>query len=113
MTEETLTTSRSPRNDGVSPAITAAMLAAKLGLSRSTVSIVLRGDAERRKISPATVERVLQAARKYNYVPNQIAQSLRRQRSGVVSVVVINFHLDWCEQLMTGMMSELDARQST
>src|SRR4051812_47159552 len=75
--------------EGVAPsAVTAASLAEILGLSRSTVSIVLRGDAERRKISPATVERVLAAARKHNYVPNLIAQSLRRQRSGVVAVIV-------------------------
>src|SRR5215218_3261542 len=85
-----------PREAPTPSAVTAADLAEIVGLSRSTVSIVLRGDAERRKISPATVERVLAAARKYNYVPNQTAQRLRRQRSGVVSVIVINFRLDWC-----------------
>lgn len=88
--------------------VTAAVLAGKLGLSRSTVSIVLRGDAVKRKISNATIERVLEAAREYDYIPNQIAQSLRRQRSGIVSIVVVNFRMDWCEELLSGALDVLD-----
>jgi LacI family transcriptional regulator len=101
-------TRRDEGSRGGSPTITAAMLAAKLGLSRSTVSIVLRGDAERRKISPETVARVLEAAQKYNYVPNLIAQRLRRQRSDIIAVIVVNFRLDWCEELMGGVLQVLD-----
>ena len=53
--------------------ITSAALAAKFGASRSTVSIVLRGDAERRKILPVTVERVLRGRPQIYYVPNLMA----------------------------------------
>lgn len=94
-------------------AVTAAQLAEKLGLSRSTVSIVLRGDAERRKISTSTVKRVLEAAKKYNYVPNFLAQSLRRQKSGIISVLVVNFSMNWCEELMTGLYEVLEAKHYT
>src|SRR5438874_10139247 len=108
MNETSQRTTVTSRDASASPTITAAMLAAKLGLSRSTVSIVLRGDAERRKISPETVARVLEAAQKYNYVPNLIAQRLRRQRSDIISVIVVNFRLDWCEELMGGVLEVLD-----
>lgn len=84
--------------------VTAESLARALGLSRATVSIVLRGDAERRKISPATTRRVLDAAREYNYVPNQAARMLRRQRTDLVGVVLPDFRLDWAEGVMDGML---------
>src|SRR5262249_22324508 len=93
--------------------VTAAILAEILGLSRSTVSIVLRGDAQRRKISPQTVQRVLDAAKQYDSVPNLTAQNLRRQRSGVVSVLIVNCRMDWCEELMGGVMSILDGARYT
>ena len=88
--------------------VTSEMLAQKLGLSRATVSIVLRGDAERRKISAKTAQRVIEAARELNYVPNQAARSLRRQRSDVLGVILPDFRLDWAENVMDGMFQVLD-----
>ena len=87
--------------------ITAEELARRLGISRATVSIVLRGDAVRRKISPATTRRVLEAARKHNYVPNLAARMLRRQRRDMIGVIFPNFRLDWAERVMTGMLEVL------
>ena len=92
---------------GMQGPVTSEKLAKKLGLSRATVSIVLRGDAERRKISDKTVQRVLKAARDYNYIPNQAARSLRRQRSDVIGVVLPDFRLDWAENVMDGMLEVL------
>ncbi|MGN6507427.1 MAG: LacI family DNA-binding transcriptional regulator [Tepidisphaeraceae bacterium] len=87
--------------------VTAEKLAKKLGLSRATVSIVLRGDAERRKISGKTTQRVLDAAREFNYVPNQAARSLRRQRTDIIGVILPDFRLDWAERVMDGMLDVL------
>ena len=87
--------------------ITAQQLATRLGLSRATVSIVLRGDAERRKISAKTTQAVLDAAKKHNYVPNLSARMLRRQRSEVIGVIFPNFRLDWAERAMSGMLNVL------
>ncbi|HOA73592.1 MAG TPA: LacI family DNA-binding transcriptional regulator [Phycisphaerae bacterium] len=83
--------------------VTTVELAARLGISPSTVSIVLRGQSERRKISARTVERVLQAARELNYVPNQWARNLRRQKSGMIGVILASFRWDWAQELTTGM----------
>jgi DNA-binding LacI/PurR family transcriptional regulator len=121
--ENTSTSKRKPARrppGGTGPAValrgtrvTSTELAGKLGLSRATVSIVLRGDAERRKIPAKTVERVMRAAERYNYVPNQIAQRLRKQRSGVVSVIVVNFRMDWAEAVMDGVLEVLEAKGLT
>jgi LacI family transcriptional regulator len=91
----------------MSEPITAEELAKRLGLSRATVSIVLRGEAARRKISTKTAERVLDAARKFNYVPNHAARMLRRQRADVIGVIFPNFRLDWAERVMQGMLEAL------
>ena len=91
----------------MSEPVTAEELAKKLGISRATVSIVLRGDAKRRKISVATTDRVLAAAAKHNYVPNQAARMLRRQRTDMIGVIFPNFRLDWAERVMTGMLEIL------
>jgi LacI family transcriptional regulator len=83
--------------------VTTVALAKHLGISASTVSIVLRGEAGRRKIAPQTVERVLKAARDLNYVPNQWARNLRRQRSGMIGVILASFRWDWAQELIRGM----------
>ncbi|WP_207264638.1 LacI family DNA-binding transcriptional regulator [Desulfovibrio sp. Huiquan2017] len=60
-------------------------LARKLGVSPSTVSRALRGHPD---ISPVTRQRVVEAAEKYHYHPNQLAQSLQKKRSNVIGVIV-------------------------
>jgi DNA-binding LacI/PurR family transcriptional regulator len=68
--------------------ITAATIAAELELSRTTVSAVLSGRAERHRIADSTVRRVLSAARKLNYRPNAAARQLAGKRSNSVGVLV-------------------------
>lgn len=68
--------------------ITAATIAEQLDLSRTTVSAVLSGRAERHRIADATVKRVLAAARKLNYRPNAAARQLAGKRSNSVGVLV-------------------------
>jgi len=68
--------------------ITAATIAEQLELSRTTVSAVLSGRAERHRISESTVQRVMAAARKLNYRPNAAARQLAGKRSNAVGVLV-------------------------
>lgn len=88
--------------------VTSAMLAEQLGVSRATVSIVLNGHGPQRKISPTTIQRVLDAAREQGYAPNRTARNLRMQRSGVIGVVLADFRMDWAERVMRGMSEEFD-----
>ncbi len=88
--------------------ISGLQLAKRLGLSHATISFVLNGIGEERKISKATIERVLAAAKKYNYAPNRFARSLKSQRSGMISVILPNFKMDWAESVMQGMRKVFD-----
>ena len=60
-------------------------IARDLGISHSTVSRVLSGNA-RVPIAPRTRERVLEAARRLDYRPNALARSLKNGQTGVVGL---------------------------
>jgi LacI family transcriptional regulator len=60
-------------------------LAERLGLSQTTVSRALNGYPE---VSPATRERVAEAARRYDYRPNASARRLATGRAGAVGAVL-------------------------
>ena len=52
-------------------------IAARLELSPSTVSIVLKGNGDKRKIKKETQHRILETARELGYKPNIQAKILR------------------------------------
>jgi LacI family transcriptional regulator len=60
-------------------------VAAAAGVSKSTVSNVVRGVAE---VSPATRERVLDAIERLNYKPNTIARQFVQQRTTILGVLL-------------------------
>ncbi len=60
-------------------------VAAEAGVSKSTVSNVVRGVAE---VSDATRERVLEAIERLNYKPNTIARQFVQQRTTMLGVLV-------------------------
>lgn len=59
-------------------------VAKKAGVSPTTASYALNNRAG---VKPETVEKVLQAARELNYVPNSLAQSFRNGRSKTIAVI--------------------------
>lgn len=65
-------------------------LAKQLNIHVSTVSRVLRGDAETaaKAASQSTIERIRSLAAQYNYVPNPHAISLRTRKSHLIGVSV-------------------------
>jgi len=89
--------------------VTSADVARHAGVSRATVSIVLRGLAEQRKILPETVRLVRATAERLGYVPNLMARNLRRQRSGSIGVVLGTFRGEWAESVIAGMQKVFDA----
>lgn len=62
-------------------------VARRAGVSRSIVSGVLNDTMSTMRVSPATRERVLLAARELDYTPNPAARALRRQRSNIFGFV--------------------------
>jgi LacI family transcriptional regulator len=63
-------------------------LAEHLGLSQTTVSLVLNKSARASSIPQHTRDRVLEAARTFNYRPNFFARYLMNKRSFTVAVIV-------------------------
>lgn len=63
-------------------------IAAKAGVSFTTVSIVLNGRAKEMKISDAMAKKVLQLAEKMNYRPNQFAKGLRTGKTNTIGLIV-------------------------
>lgn len=70
---------------GRSMAFTIKDLARKLGVSPSTISRALHDHPD---ISDETKKRVVEAASKYHYQPNQIAKSLQMKRTNTIGVLV-------------------------
>jgi len=77
-------------------------IAAKLGLSPSTVSIVLSRHGDERKISAKTQQRVLVAAQEMSYQPSIAARTLRRSAGEGDSPVTIAVF--WADDFRAGMM---------
>jgi LacI family transcriptional regulator len=67
--------------------VTLADVAKRSGVSPSTASRVLNQRTSGVRISNATRQRILQAARELNYTPNPVARALRMQRTNTVGIV--------------------------
>ena len=63
-------------------------IAEKMEVSVTTVSFVLNGKAEEKKISKAVTNKILDYVKKINYKPNQTAQSLRTGKSKIIVFMV-------------------------
>jgi LacI family transcriptional regulator len=85
------------------PQITIDVVAAEAGVSASTVSHVLNGRAATARISQATSERVRNAARRLGYTPNHAARSLRRQRTGIITVLAWRLSSPFFADIATGV----------
>lgn len=88
---------------------TLGLIASEAGVSATTVSLVLNGRAARHRISDETRDRVIKAAKRLDYVPNDLARALRSRRTGAVGVLFPHLRNDWAHEIMEGVSSVLDA----
>lgn len=70
------------------PLTTIKEIARAAGVSVSTASIVLRGESEKRKVAPATAQKVLQTAQQMDYTPNVSARRLRAPQSDSLMISI-------------------------
>jgi LacI family transcriptional regulator/LacI family purine nucleotide synthesis repressor len=75
-------------------AVTLADVAARAGVNKVTVSVVLNNTASNTRVSDATRQRILDAAAALRYRPNAIARSLRRRRTNIVGLYSGHRYLD-------------------
>ncbi len=73
------------------PRITGKQVAERAGVSQTTVSFVLN-QVENSNISEETRQRVLDAVRDLNFVPDVRAQALARGRSNTIALILSNPH---------------------
>jgi DNA-binding LacI/PurR family transcriptional regulator len=82
-------------------------LAALLDLSQTTISLVLNNSPSAKSIPQQTRERVLEAARKFNYRPNYFARSLRQSRSMSIAVLAPDLSEGYFTLVMNGVQAAL------
>ncbi|GAB2762046.1 LacI family DNA-binding transcriptional regulator [Streptomyces bullii] len=81
-------------------------VAERAGVSKSLVSLVLRGSDQ---VRPEKREAVLRAVRELGYRPNAAARSLSEQRSRTVGVLLNDLRNPWFVDLLDGLNSLLHA----
>jgi LacI family transcriptional regulator len=84
------------------------MLSEHLGLSQTTVSLVLNNSPSAKSIPKATRERVVEAAKRLNYRPNYFARSLRRSQSMSIGVLAPDLSEGYFTRVMSGVVQELN-----
>ncbi len=61
-----------------------------LNISKSTISLVLNGRGDEKRVSKETQEKIINFAREHNYKANQLARGLSRGKSEMIGLVVPN-----------------------
>ncbi|MCY7374539.1 MAG: LacI family transcriptional regulator [Pyrinomonadaceae bacterium] len=82
-------------------------LAAHLGLSPTSLSIVLNDAPAASAIPQETKDRIFEAAEKFNYRPNYFARSLRAQRSFTFGVIVPELSDGYSAMVLNGVEAAL------
>jgi len=72
----------------VSKRISISSIAKDLGISITTVSFVLNGKAQEKRISDKLVKKVMDYVEKIDYKPNSLARSLRTGKSNIIGLIV-------------------------
>jgi DNA-binding LacI/PurR family transcriptional regulator len=82
-------------------------LADHLGLSQTTLSLVMNRSAVADSIPKATQDQIFAAAEQFNYRPNFLARSLRTQRTFTLGVIVPEVSEGYATLVMSGIEEHL------
>lgn len=100
-------TNRELASKGTPRRVTLKDVAKLVGLSPTTVSLVLNQSPVAKSIPIETQERVLAAAHELRYRPNYLAKSLRSRRSHTIGVLVPEIEEPYAAGLMGGLEEHL------
>lgn len=82
-------------------------LSEHLGLSRTTISLVLNDAPLAKRLSAETRERVIRAAENFGYRPNYFARSLTSKRSFLIGILAPDFGDGYDAAVLSGIESRL------
>ncbi len=82
-------------------------MAQDLGLSRTTVSLVLQQKGDQHRIAKETQERILNYANSAGFKPDYFASALNSRHSGVIGIVIPDVFESFMGSLIRGMESVL------
>jgi len=99
--------SKSGSGSAARGAVSLKQLAAHLGLSTTTLSLVLNNAPSARSIPEETKKRIFAAAKELNYRPNYLARSLRVQRTHTLGVLVPELSDGYSAMVLNGVESAL------
>jgi len=92
---------------------TLASMAGRLGCSQTTVSRVLNGLSKKYRISDETVKKVLAEAQRCNYSPGLVAQSLRKNKTETIGLLIPSVANPFFADMASAIIAEAHARHFT
>jgi len=101
------TNGETARSSASGTSVSLKQLAAHLGLSTTTLSLVLNDAPSANSIPLETKERIFSAAKELNYRPNYLARSLRVQRTHTFGVIVPELSDGYSSMVLNGVESVL------
>jgi len=99
--------SRQPQVNRQTHRVTLKFIANYLGLSSTTVSVVLSNSPLASTIADSTKARIWEAVKKFQYRPNLFAQYLQSKRSYSIAVLVPEIGDEFSSMLISGIESKL------
>ena len=100
-------TGKTERSSAAGEPISLKQLAAHLGLSPTTLSLVLNDAPSAVSIPQETKDRIFSAAKELNYRPNYLARSLRVQRTHTFGVIVPELSDGYSAMVLNGVEAVL------
>lgn len=88
-------------------------IAKRIGVSITTVSRVLSGNAAKYRISEDTARRVREEAARCNYAPSLVAQNLRNQQTRTVGLLTPSLSNPYFAEMASVIISEVHRRGYT
>ena len=88
-------------------------IAERTGVSISTVSRVLSGNAAKYRIAEGTAKRILDEAARCNYAPSQLAQSLRKRQTRTIGLLTPSLANPYFAEMSSVIISEVHKRGYT
>jgi LacI family transcriptional regulator len=88
-------------------------IANHVGVSTALVSYVLNGQAAEKQVSKENAARILAAAEELNYRPNQIAKSLKTQKTHTIGLVVADINYRFSSGITSAIEAEAKKKNFT